>query len=164
MYRWGARALIALCAVLAASLAFGASGATAGRVDPPGHQDGNQCINASGVDLNALYGVSEQFRTRECQVISAGEHWILPLWWIVNFEAGSVYPAGYVPSRTAPIDDLVSKLVAVKIVVDPARARRGPMSSHRAQWYAPTSTPSNSIPAHLGHRSRWPRCSRGCVR
>jgi hypothetical protein len=63
--RRGARAVVALGAVLAASLVFGVSGATAGRVDPPGRQDGNQCFNASGVDLNALYGVSVELRRME---------------------------------------------------------------------------------------------------
>lgn len=91
---------------------------SAGRADPPGHQDGNHCVNEFGVDLNDLYGVSEQIRMFDCRVISAGKHWIRPIWWITNFEADSVYPAGYVPAQAAPLDDFVSKLTAVEFVID----------------------------------------------
>ena len=91
---------------------------SAGRLDPPGHRDGNHCVNASGVDLNDLYAVPEQFRTFECRVISSGEHWIRPIWWITNFDSGSVYPPGYVPAQAAPFDDFVSKLIAVVFVID----------------------------------------------
>lgn len=114
----GVLALVALVAAISGSLAFGISSAFAGRIDPPGHSTANQCFNTSGVDLNALYGVSDQFRTRECQMLTAGEHWIRLMAWIVNFESGSVYPDGYVPSRPAPIDDFMAKLVAIKVVVD----------------------------------------------
>jgi len=110
--------LAALAAVLAAALVLGAGSASAGRVDPPGDPDANHCVNAAGVDLNVLYGVSDQFRTRECQDISAGEHWRVPLVWIVNFGADSVYPPGYTPADPDPIDDFVTKLVAVKAVLD----------------------------------------------
>ena len=120
MYRRrGIRALVALGAVIATSLAVGVSGVSAGRVDPPGHQDANRCINAFGVDLNALYGMSDQFRTFDCRAISAGEHWIRPLWWITDDSEGNIYPAGYTPTLPAPVDDFVAKLVAVKFVVDP---------------------------------------------
>jgi hypothetical protein len=91
---------------------------SAGRVDPPGHQDGNHCVNVFDVDLNDLYGVAEQIRVFECRVISAGEHWIRPIWWITNTEAGSVYPVGYVPALAEPIDDFVAKLTGVRFVID----------------------------------------------
>jgi hypothetical protein len=65
-------------AVLATSMLLSFR-AEAGRVDPPGHQDANHCVSTFGVDLNDLYGVSEQIRMRECRAISAGEHWIRPL-------------------------------------------------------------------------------------
>jgi hypothetical protein len=73
----GCRALVALAAAVAAFLAVGASGASAGRVDPPGHQDSNHCFwFFSGVDLNELYGVPEQFHHfLSCSGhLSAGEH------------------------------------------------------------------------------------------
>ena len=40
----GRRALVVLAAVVAASLAVGVGGASASRVDPPGHRDANQCF------------------------------------------------------------------------------------------------------------------------
>jgi hypothetical protein len=113
-----ARRLTMMFAVLATSMLLSSRGESAGRVDPPGHQDGNHCVNSSGVDLNDLYGVSEQIREFNCRVVSAGEHWIRPIWWITNTAADSVYPAGYVPARAAPLDDFVSKLTAVEFVID----------------------------------------------
>lgn len=121
----------AITTVIATSLALVVSSASAGRVDPPGHQTANHCFNASGVDLNVLYGVPEQFRTRECDVISAGEHWIRPLWWIVDDGSVNSYPAGYVPSHPAPLDDFISKLVAVKIVIDAGTSREKTYSFDR---------------------------------
>lgn len=119
----GALRLSLAASVVAASLAVGVGSASAGRVDPPGHKDANHCVNAFGVDLNELYGVSAQFRFRDRQLLSAGEHWIRPLWWITNFGADSVYPPGYIPSRRVPLDDFLAKLVAMKIVVDGGTAR-----------------------------------------
>ena len=116
----GRRALVALAAVVAASLAVGAGGASAGRVDPPGHRDANHCFwFFSGVDLNELYGVPEQFHhflfcTEE---LSAGEHWRPFVTWIAGDGVDSVYPAGYVPLRPLPIEDFVAKLT-VKVVTD----------------------------------------------
>jgi hypothetical protein len=100
-------------------LAVAVGQASAGRDDPPGDRDANHCINSSGVDLNELYGVSDQFRNFNCRGVSAGEHWIFgPLTWIVDDGVGSLYPPGYVPVSPNPIDDFAAKLVAVKVVVD----------------------------------------------
>jgi hypothetical protein len=110
--------LTIVLAVLATSVLSMVGRVSAGRIDPPGHQDGNHCVNAFGVDLNDLYGVPEQFRMFDCRVISAGEHWIRPIWWITNTAADSVYPAGYFPAKAAPLDDLVSKLKSIEVVVD----------------------------------------------
>jgi hypothetical protein len=108
----------ALSTFLAASLVFAVGTASAGRDDPPG-QDANHCVNSFGVDLNELYGVSDQFRNFSCQVVSAGEHWVLgPLTWIVDDGVASLYPDGYVPVSPNPIDDFAAKLVAVEVVVD----------------------------------------------
>jgi len=119
---WGrgnAVACIALASMLAMSFAVGVSAASAGRIDPPGHDDANQCSNEFDVDLNELYGISDQFRTRNCQVVSAGEHWVIgPVVWIVNQGPDLVYPDGYVPSEPEPIDDFTSKLVSIRVVVD----------------------------------------------
>jgi hypothetical protein len=117
--RRNAVACIALASMLAMSFAVGVSAASAGRIDPPGHDDANQCSNEFGVDLNELYGISDQFRTRNCQVVSAGEHWVIgPVVWIVNQGPDLVYPDGYVPSEPEPIDDFTSKLVSISVVVD----------------------------------------------
>ena len=113
----GRRALVALAAVVAASLAVGAGSASAGRVDPPGHQDANHCFWFSGVDLNELYGVPEQFHHFLCTELSVGEHWRPFVSWIADDGVDSVYPAGYVPLRPLPIEDFVAKLT-VKVVTD----------------------------------------------
>lgn len=113
----GRRTLVALAAVVALSLAVGARGASAGRVDPPGHQDANHCVFFSGVDLNEVFGVPEQFRNFPCREVSAGEHWRPFVPWITDDGVDSVYPAGYVPLRPLPIEDFVSKLT-VKVVTD----------------------------------------------
>ena len=78
------RRLIIVLGVLAISALSLAGSVSAGRIDPPGHQDANHCVNAFDVDLNDLYGLSEQIRILDCRVISAGEHWIRPIWWITT--------------------------------------------------------------------------------
>ena len=113
----GRRALVVLTAVFAASLAVGAGSASAGRVDPPGRQDANHCFFFTGVDLNDLFGVPEQFRDFLCREVSAGEHWRPFVPWITDDGVDSVYPAGYVPLRPLPIEDFVAKLT-VKVVTD----------------------------------------------
>ena len=119
---------------------FAVGAASAGRVDPPG-KDANHCVNSFGVDLNELYGVSDQFRNFECRALSAGEHWVLgPLTWFVDDGIDSVYPDGYVPMSPNPIDDFAAKLVAVKVVVDgtahvfsPSQAMRTDITSEQLQ-------------------------------
>ena len=113
----GRRTLVALAAVVALSLAVGARGASAGRVDPPGHQDANHCVFFSGVDLNEVFGVPEQFRNFLCRDLSAGEHWRPFVPWITDDGVDSVYPAGYVPLRPLPVEDFVTKLT-VRVVTD----------------------------------------------
>jgi hypothetical protein len=114
--RRSVRALVALGALLAASLAVGVGGASAGRVDPPGHQDANHCVTDSGVDLNELFAVPEQFRNAFCRELSAGEHWPFAFW-VTDDGVESVYPAGYVPLDPMPLVDFVAKLT-VKMVID----------------------------------------------
>jgi hypothetical protein len=115
----GRRALVALGAVVATSLAVGAGSASAGRIDPPGHKDANHCSFFTGVDLNELFGVPEQFQSFFiCRdELSAGEHWRPFALWITGDGVDSVYPAGYVPLRPLPIEDFVAKLT-VKVVTD----------------------------------------------
>ena len=113
----GRRAFVALAAVFAASLAVDAGDASADRVDPPGRQDANHCFFFTGVDLNDLFGVPEQFRDFLCREVSAGEHWRPFAPWITDDGVDSVYPAGYVPLRPRPIEDFVAKLT-VRVVTD----------------------------------------------
>jgi hypothetical protein len=113
----GRRALVALAAAFAASLAVGAGGASAGRVDPPGRQEANHCFFFTGLDLNHLFGVPEQFRNFLCRDLSAGEHWRPFVPWIADDGVDSVYPAGYAPLRPRPIEDFVAKLT-VRVVTD----------------------------------------------
>jgi hypothetical protein len=119
----GRRALVALAVVVATWLVVSSGGASAGRVDPPGHQDANHCVNDSGVDMNVLFGVPEQFRNFFCRVVSAGEHWRPFAFWFTDDGVDSVYPAGYVPLRPLPLEDFVAKLT-VKVVIDGGTLRQ----------------------------------------
>ena len=135
----GAVARVTLASALALSFALGVSGASAGRIDAPGH-DANHCINAFGIDLNELYGVSDQFRNGDCRVVSAGEHWVIgPLLWVDNHGADSVYPDGYVASHPEPIDDFVSKLVSMTVVID------GGTKGERVHVFSPGEAVRNDI-------------------
>ncbi len=91
------------------------------RLDPPGHRAVHPCengafVNGSFVDLNAVFGVPEQFVCG--QTINAGEPWRPIAFWFVG-PAYYTAPPGYVPAAETPLEDLVSKLDAVKVVVDP---------------------------------------------
>jgi hypothetical protein len=85
--------------------------------DFSGQREANHCVTNAGVDLNALFGVPDQIVTRFCSEVSAGEHWRPFGFWIVN-SFNETFPAGYVPSGPTPIEDFVTKLVEVKVVVD----------------------------------------------
>jgi hypothetical protein len=113
-----ARRLTIVFAILATSMLLSFRAESDGRTDPPGHPDGNHCVNSSGVDLNDLYGISDQIREFACREISAGEHWIRPIWWITNTADASVYPDGYLSAQAVPRDDFVSKLIAIEFVID----------------------------------------------
>ena len=151
----GIAVFAALLTLVATSLVYGVGNASGGRDDPPGDRDANHCINAFGVDVNELYGISDQFRTRECQVLSAGEHWVLgPLFWFVDDGVDSLYPDGYVPLLADPIDDFAEKLVAVKVVVDGTAQVFSPSEALRTDI-----TFNQLVPGGL--RCRWHRCFRG---
>ena len=113
------RVLVTMAAALAASLAIGASGGSASRVDPPGHKDANNCLFFSGVDLNELFRVPDQIHSAFfCnEPLSPGEHWRPFAPWITGDGVDSVYPAGYVPLRRLPVEDFVAKLT-VRVVTD----------------------------------------------
>lgn len=114
------RALVSLLILeaLSVSPAGARAVASAGRTDPPNHEQANHCLNEYGVDLNQLYGVRDKIQTAGCAEQTAGDHWVLPVEWVVHDGSGSVYPEGYQPLSARPIEDFVLKLVAVKVVVD----------------------------------------------
>jgi hypothetical protein len=112
------RQLSCLVATVLAIAAIAGERTSAGRLDSPGHEDANRCLNEFGIDLNQLYGVTAQMQTGDCGEQTAGEQWVVPLSWIVHTGNGSVYPPGYTPSSPLPIEDFAAKLVAVKIIVD----------------------------------------------
>lgn len=136
-------------ALITAALSSGISNAFAGRSDPPG-QDANQCVNSFGVDYNALYGISDQFRTFECRQITAGEHWIAFLPWITDDGVDSVYPEGYVPTEPNPGDDFVSKFIAVKVVVD------GGTSREKTQSFTASRAVRTDVNAEELEPGAWP--------
>ena len=140
---------LALTAVLAVSLAFGAPGASAQRLDPPGHRDSNQCVNSFGVDLNELFGISDQIVRSGCQEVSAGEHWIRAVGWITS-GSDPVYPPGYEPLRPTPSEDFLAKLVAVKVVVDRGTRRQ------RTHTFAPSEVVRTDITAEQFNPGAWP--------
>ena len=107
--RWRLSALLAAVLVIAAVVGERTS---AGRLDPPGHEDGNRCINAFGIDLNQIYAITARMQTVGCHQQTAGEQWVVYQTWIVHTGANSVYPPGYTPSSPLPIEDFASKLVA----------------------------------------------------
>ena len=57
-------------------------------------------------------------QTAACRQQSAGEQWVVPIWWTVNNGSGSVDPSAYVPFSSLAIEDFTAKLLAVEVVVD----------------------------------------------
>src|SRR5215217_265513 len=108
--------LAGLVAVMALS-ALSIAPAVAGRVDPPGRQ-ANNCVHpTSGVSLNELFDVPEQFVGPICTGLSAGEHWRAIVGDYEAETADAVYPPGYVPLYANPIDDILAK-TTINVVID----------------------------------------------
>jgi hypothetical protein len=55
-------------------------GTTAASAEP---KEANQCTMPNGVDLNELYGVSEQIITPFCTQADAGQH-VIEVYWVFN--------------------------------------------------------------------------------
>jgi len=140
--------VLLIATVVTASVELGVGEASAGRPDPPGHTDANHCVNRFGVDYNDLYEVSDQFRTFECRVVSAGERWVPLLTWITN-DTDIVYPPGYVPTLPAPSDDFLAKLIAVKVVID-----RG-TGQERTHFFDPSDIVRTDINAEDVNPGQW---------
>jgi hypothetical protein len=113
-------AAVALLAVAALSFA----GAGPASADRPA---ANHCIPPSGVDLNVLFGVSEQIvapGSPSCTIVDSGERWrpsVMP--WFVNLTF-AVTPAGFVPGGATPLQDFVAKFTGVRYVVDAGSVRQ----------------------------------------
>ena len=99
--------------ILVACLGLSASGASAER------KDADHCIAPNGVDLNELFGVSEQIIVRFCAQADAGQRWTHSAAWLMaeSFEA---VPPEFVPAGATPLDDFLAKFVAVKYVSWPS--------------------------------------------
>jgi hypothetical protein len=85
----------------------------------PARASDNHCITPTGIDLNALYGISKQIVTPFCNQVDSGEHWSAagPAWFMnTSFEA---VPDDFVPAGETPLEDFLAKFVAIKYVVDP---------------------------------------------
>ena len=83
----------------------------------PGPKPTTACIRSSGVSLNALFGVPEQFVGPICTGLTAGEHWRPISSYFGAETADAVYPPGYVPLHANPIDDVLAK-ITIKVVID----------------------------------------------
>jgi hypothetical protein len=116
--RWRLAAAVGLAALTVTGAAQGpaASGA------PARPQNVNHCVVPSGVDLNALWGVSEQIVTGtspSCSEVGSGERFrpsVRP--WFLN-HTFEITPAGFKPAGATPLADFVAKLAAVRYVIDP---------------------------------------------
>ena len=85
----------------------------------PARASDDHCITPTGIDLNALYGITKQIVTPFCNQVDAGEQWTAggPAWFMnTSFEA---VPDGFVSAGATPLEDFLAKFVAVKYVIDP---------------------------------------------
>ena len=92
------------------------SGGAAGASGPKPTRE-NNCVHPSGVSLNELFDVPEQFVGPICPGLTAGEHWRAITNYFAAETADAVYPPGYVPLHANPIDDFLAK-ITIKVVVD----------------------------------------------
>jgi hypothetical protein len=109
----------------------GVPGPGSNRFDPAGDRPpgGNLCIAPWAVNLCAVLGVSEAFPFRG-DAVSAGDFWIPVTQWFTNTPDPGLpgipltYPVGYAPAfPTDPLRDFRSKLVSVRVVVDPGTSQ-----------------------------------------
>jgi hypothetical protein len=120
------RRAVAAAAVVTASLALAVPPASAAR--PTRDSD---CVHPSGVSLNELFGVPEQFVAPICEGLTAGEHWRPIMNYFGADASDAVYPQGYVPLHANPVDDILAK-VTIKVVID------GGTSLQKTYTFSPT--------------------------
>jgi hypothetical protein len=88
---------------------------------PRRKQSGNHCMTPSGQDGNELLGVAEQLIAGPCRFVDAGEPFIPVAFWWTNAGWETV-PNGFSPSQPTPMEDFLSKLESLNLVVDPGTA------------------------------------------
>lgn len=79
------------------------------------------CVTLDGVDLNELYRVKDRIiGPPNCRETYAKDKWVRTTgpWITARSGEGAVYPAGYTPERTDPIDDFNSKFVSATYIQD----------------------------------------------
>jgi len=77
----------------------------------------NNCAHpVTGVNLNELFGVSEQL-VAACGGPTVGEYWRPYVGYFGAEASDAVYPPGYVPQHASPVDDVLAK-TSIKVVVD----------------------------------------------
>jgi hypothetical protein len=115
----------------------------------------NHCIAPSGLDLNELFGVSEQIvapGSASCTEVSSGEPFrpsVTP--WFVNLTF-EVVPEGFVAAGATPTEDFVAKFTAVKYVIDRGTRREQTylFINHGNVWTGTFSTVALINPLTLG--------------
>jgi hypothetical protein len=87
----------------------------------------NRCVTPSGLNLNDLFGVTEQIvapGSASCTEVAAGETFrpsVMP--WFMN-TTFAVTPEGFVPAGDTPLDDFVAKFARVEYVIDPGTTQQ----------------------------------------
>ncbi len=112
----------AACLVVFLSITFAPSFAVADNQDA-------RCINLFGVDLNALYNVTEPFVNRNCHQIRVGEFFIANDHILVNSQYSEdlrtqLEATNYHFVGATPLEDLQAKIVSLRLeVTDKATGR-----------------------------------------
>lgn len=83
------------------------------------------CVVPWGIDWSDVLHINNAaLVSPDCTVVRAGDPYIPEVLWITNTEDGIaggpvLYPPGYTPRRSAPMDDFLHKLEGVRYVVQP---------------------------------------------
>jgi hypothetical protein len=95
--------------------AFGSDAAVAKKSD-------NHCITPAGEDLNVTFGTRDAFVAPFCTEVHIGDPWRAILR-IQVADSDTVFPTGYVPSRSSLDEDFLAKFVSGRYVVDAGTTR-----------------------------------------
>src|SRR5215211_1253530 len=93
--------------------------ASAALTSRPAQASDNHCITPTGIDLNAIYGITKQIVAPFCNQVDSGEQWTAAgSAWFMNTSFEAV-PDDLVPAGETPLEDFLAKFVAIKYVIDP---------------------------------------------